>query len=305
MYALLAALKVWNEKCLLPACGRRLPPLTQQRPFSCISHTLCTADLFVEFILVLTLLSTMQRFASPGNVISSTDARHVLLFGLHPDSSRLLVFAALSQMGVRCPSACGHLLGSTTPQLQQLRDSNATSDTPAPLQQDALANALGLAHGGGTAQVPPWLQVQALEQHACSASQPTPWYARSAARHALVRSTLLQMLAPGSRLSGDPALIRALFALEATPVLQSSTDGTECMQEAAQAAQQRARTSARRWLQEPMLAQSLAAWSAYAALEEACGKHKQARQVRHCIHRGRGTSSELLEVAVCAPDTHQ
>jgi hypothetical protein len=112
-----------------------------------------------------------------------------------------------------------------------------------------------------------------------------PWYARSRARHVATRTLLLQVLAPGGRFSGDAGLIRALYQVEAAPLCQLA--GAGLVQEAAAAAVDRARASAKRWLQEPMLANSLAAWSAFAALEHRGRRPKQALRVRCAA----GTSS--------------
>jgi hypothetical protein len=223
----------------------------------------------------------------------ASDVRHVLLFGAHPDATRLLLYGALAALDVPCTSASGYLVAAATPASQRLRDSNCCGGAAAhPLAAQPLSTALGLsfctaapARDGGADLAdagPDWLRVASFEAMTRSdgAGAPAPWYARSPARHAFVRSMLLQMLAPGGRFSGDPGLIRALFHVEATPILsQSPVGGQAASRETLAAAGEHARKSAKRWLQEPMLAKSLSAWSAFAALEESCGRHRQAMQV--------------------------
>lgn len=180
-----------------------------------------------------------------------------------------------------CASTCGHIVPAATPFTQRLRDSN-TAAGARPFAPRSLACELGLCADGGARGrgAQEWLEVPSFEGLAAggSSGHKASWYARSIARHTDVRTLLLQVLAPGGRFSGDAGLIRALFQVEAAPVFQPA--GAGLVQEVESAAIERARSSAKRWLQEPMLANSLAAWSAFAALEHHSGRPKQALRVR-------------------------
>jgi hypothetical protein len=212
----------------------------------------------------------------------------------HPDTRRLLVYGLLACIDVPCVSTCGYLVSAATPTAHHLRDGNVATAASVPLTTAPLAAALGLSVGDrdqtDTPRAHAWQQVASFEAFApaCGGTS-VPWFARSPERHAFARTALLQMLAPGGSLAGDPGLVRALFHVEGTRVVHAVSTGTvedatrgnvESWQlESAPVAAERARASAKRWLQEPMLARSLVAWSAFAALEERYGRHKQALKV--------------------------
>lgn len=226
--------------------------------------------------------------------------RHMLLFGYHPDTMRLLVSAALAQFDVCCPALCGYWPEAALPSATALESSNAPTAAGAPLSHASLASAMGLhalvQHPAAPATRP--LSVASFE--AFAAGQPLPpWHARSRARHAFVTNLLLQLLASQGAFAGEPALTRALFAVQVAPLLDTSEDA--CTAESADAAADRARASAKRWLQEPLFANSLPAWSAFAANEAHAGRYKQAGKacpcsLPHLLHAATHGCSTVLKL---------
>ena len=270
---------------------RALGPAHSQVCLLCVLSSDPECKLSSNCILLPTLVAALLQATGHSDLVQADaslrvpapDVRHVLLFGCHPDTMRLLTYSLLACFDVPCVSTCGYLVSAATPAAHQLHGDNNTNAASLPLTPVSLAVALGLGAGAtpadGSAVSHDWLNVSSSETIAAGTdAQAVPWYARSPERHAFARTALLQMLAPGGSLSEDVGLIRALFHVEGTPILRLDETGSTVLETAA-AAGARARASAKRWLQEPMLARSLTAWSAFAALEERCGRHKQALKV--------------------------
>lgn len=215
--------------------------------------------------------------AEPQSPLTPNDVRHMLLFGAHPDTTRLLTHAALRCLDVPVGGVSGLAAAAAAPFCQQLRD-RSTGDDGATLS--AVLGFAGAAQGGGDGGSQ-WSQVESFEARAEGATVGTPWYARTQGRHRFVRSILLQMLAPGGRFASDPDLIRALFRVEAAPVCLS----TGSQRQTAEDAVARARASAKRWLQDSFLSGNLTAYGAFAALEAAAGKHAEALRIVHTAMR--------------------
>jgi hypothetical protein len=228
--------------------------------------------------------------------LSPNDIRHTLLATTHAETTRLLVFAALSLFDIHCSSLSGLSVGPSAPCSHQLF---CSSDSPCD-EARSLAQILGLSFS--TASVSDLssspIGGTSFENLLSGSDSRVPWFARSEGRFRFVRCTLLQMLAPGNPFSGDPGVIRALFRVEGECICQTRDEpltdqAPEVTQESGDAAAKRARCTAKRWLQEPVFASSLVAWSAFAALEEAAGRHKQAVQVVHTAMAAVSSASQL------------
>jgi len=101
-------------------------------------------------------------------------------------------------------------------------------------------------------------------------------FAASRKRHAVLRS-MVALLAASSSLKGEPFLTRALFAIEASPLLSGADGGAEAgTAEAPAAAAERARCAAKQTLSREGAAKDAVMWSGYAALEARCGRRKAA-----------------------------
>ena len=218
---------------------------------------------------------------------AAADIRHMLLFGYHPDTTRLLVFGALAAFDVTCPVLCGYRASTALHSSFTVRCSNAPSPAGTPLGCTSLAAAFGmdalLQQQAASVQRPPCSFAVPSYEALAAGGAPVPWFACSQARHAFMTTLLLQLLASQGIFAGEPALVRALFAVQATPLLHHNQ--SEARLEAQDAAAERARLSAKRWLQEPLFSGNLVAWSAFAANEAHAGRHKQASKV--CIKQWR------------------